>query len=322
VQHNVDEGVRSRQPPLVAADRSRPLPLSYAQERMWFMWSLEPESAAYHVGGGVILEGALDVPALDAALQALIERHEGLRTTFPSVDGAPVQVVAPALRLPLVRVDLSDLPPAERELALAGESDAAAHRPFDLERGPLLRASLVKLSYTRHVLLITLHHIVAEGWAMDVFAREYAALYEAFQRGEPSPLAPLPVQYADYAAWQRSWLDSGEAQRQLDYWRRALGDEHPVLSLPSDRPRPAVRSFRGDYHRFVIAPELTRELQAFGVRHGVTLSMTLMAALSALLYRYSGESDQRVGYPVANRIRPEFEGLIGAFLNKIGRAHV
>ncbi|MET0413103.1 MAG: amino acid adenylation domain-containing protein, partial [Polyangiaceae bacterium] len=315
VQQALDAGRVAAQPPLVPVERTGPLPLSFAQERMWFLWNLEPESSAYNVGGAVQLRGALDRAALERALVALAERHEALRTTFPREQGVPVQRIAERASFPFLHVELAALAPGEREHELERLAQAEASRPFDLERGPLWRVSLLQLERERHVLVVTLHHIVAEGWAMDVFARECAALYEAFAAGLPSPLAPLPVQYADYAAWQRQWLESGEAERQLEFWRRTLGSEHPVLTLASDRPRPAEQSFRGDYHRFRLDRALSQRVRDFGVRHGATLSMIAMTALYALLHRHSGERDLRLGYPIANRVRPELEGLIGAFLN-------
>ncbi|HWK49632.1 MAG TPA: condensation domain-containing protein, partial [Steroidobacter sp.] len=194
-------------------------------------------------------------------------------------------------------------------------ADEQAHAPFDLERGPLLRARLIKSADREHYLLLTLHHIIAEGWAMDVFARELTALYEAFAAGRDSPLAPLPFQYLDYSAWHGQWLAAGEMQRQLSYWTQRLGGEQPVLELPSDRPRPPVQSYRGDLYRFEIDAPLSARVRAFCAERGLTLFMTVVSALAALLYRYGGQRDLRIGVPVANRIRPESEGLIGAFLN-------
>jgi amino acid adenylation domain-containing protein/non-ribosomal peptide synthase protein (TIGR01720 family) len=315
VERAIATGRRGREPALELVDRGQPLPLSYSQERMWFLWSLEPESAAYNVGGSVRLRGPLNVAALEAGLVELSARHEALRTTFPRLQGVPVQRIHARGSVALEHQDLSDIPPLERDAELAMRAQAEAHRPFDLENGPLFRVTLYRLASERHVLVVTLHHVIAEGWAMDVFAREYVALYEAFCQGLPSALPPLAVQYADYAVWQRKWLESGERARQLEYWRVTLGDEHPVLELPADRPRPSSQSSRGDYHRFRLEPALVARLHEFLVEHGVTLSMTLTAALMALLHRYTGQTQLRIGYPIANRVRPEFEGLIGAFLN-------
>jgi amino acid adenylation domain-containing protein/non-ribosomal peptide synthase protein (TIGR01720 family) len=315
VQARLDAGRGAYVSAIPVQDRARPLPLSPSQERMWFAWRLDPDSAAYNVAGAVELTGELDVAALSRALQTLIERHEALRTTFPDQAGAPLQHIAEGASVALEQVDLSGLPEAERELEWPRLARQDAHRPFDLHAGPLFRAKLLCLTPRRHVVLVTLHHIIAEGWGMDVFAREWTALYAAYRSGAASALPPLSVQYADYAAWQRQWLGSAECERQIEYWKRTLGTEHPVLDLPSDRPRPALQSFRGDYHRFVLDAELSRRVREACVQHGVTLPMLMLAAFSAFIYRYTGQSDVRVGVPIAGRTRPELEALIGAFLN-------
>ncbi|WP_248796649.1 non-ribosomal peptide synthetase [Pseudomonas sp. MWU13-2105] len=308
-------GRRNLQTAIQPVDRSRPVPLSYSQQRMWFLWQMEPDSPAYNVGGMARLSGVLDLGSFEAALQALIRRHETLRTTFPSVDGVACQRVAAETGLRLALKDFSAFDRATSEQRLRQLADSEAHQPFDLESGPLLRACLVKAGEQEHYFVLTLHHIVTEGWAMDIFARELSALYEAFAEGRESPLAPLAVQYLDYSAWQREWLESGERQRQLDYWTAQLGDEHPLLELPGDRPRPPVQSHRGELYRFDLDDALAARVRTFNAEHGLTLFMTMTAALAVLLYRYSGQGDLRIGAPVANRIRPESEGLIGAFLN-------
>ncbi|MHC8318485.1 non-ribosomal peptide synthetase [Pseudomonas sp. LB3P31] len=308
-------GSINRQPPIERVDRSQPVPLSYSQQRMWFLWQMEPDSPAYNVGGMARLRGALDVERFDAALQALIVRHETLRTTFPSADGVARQQVHAQSAMRLEWQDFSTLAADECMRQVQRLADDQAHQPFDLERGPLLRACLVKTALDEHYLVLTLHHIVTEGWAMDIFARELSALYEALVDGRESPLAALPVQYLDYSVWQRQWLESGERQRQLDYWTAQLGHEHPLLELPADRPRPPVQSHRGELFRFDLSDELAARVRAFNAQNGLTLFMTMTAALAVLLYRYSGQTDLRIGAPVANRIRPESEGLIGAFLN-------
>ncbi|QLF91917.1 non-ribosomal peptide synthase/polyketide synthase [Pseudomonas sp. ABC1] len=296
-------------------DRSQRLPLSYSQQRMWFLWQLDPQSPAYNVGGMARMTGPLDAEAFERALQALIQRHESLRTTFPAEDGKAWQRVREASDVILQRLDLGELPEAQRQARIQALAEEQAHQPFDLENGPLLRACLVRSGEQEHHLLVTLHHIVTEGWAMDIFARELAMLYGDFLEGRESSLAPLPVQYLDYSAWHRQWLEAGEMQRQLDYWRGQLGGEQPLLALPSDRPRPAVQSHSGELHRFDLDPALARRVIGFNNSRGLTLFMTMSAALAALLYRYSGQDDLRIGVPQANRIRPESEGLIGAFLN-------
>ncbi|KAF2410814.1 non-ribosomal peptide synthase domain TIGR01720/amino acid adenylation domain-containing protein [Pseudomonas antarctica] len=308
-------GLRNQQTAIAKVDRSAPVPLSYSQQRMWFLWQMEPDSPAYNVGGMARLRGVLDVGRFEAALQALIMRHETLRTTFPSVDGVAYQKVAPQTGLRMDWQDFSALNDTERQQRLQQFADHEAHTPFNLETGPLLRACLVKASAQEHYLVLTLHHIVTEGWAMDIFARELSALYEAFIDERDSPLAPLPVQYLDYSVWQRQWLESGERQRQLDYWIAQLGHEHPLLELPGDRPRPPVQSHQGELYRFDLSDALAARVRAFNAERGLTLFMTMTATLAVLLYRYSGQTDLRIGAPVANRIRPESEGLIGAFLN-------
>ncbi|HXR03058.1 MAG TPA: condensation domain-containing protein, partial [Pseudomonas sp.] len=251
----------------------------------------------------------------ESALQALIMRHETLRTTFPASNGVARQQVSAQAGVHLQWMDVSALDSAAQQQRLQQLADDQAHTPFNLETGPLLRAWLVKAGEREHYFVLTLHHIVTEGWAMDIFARELSALYEAFIDDRESPLAPLPVQYLDYSAWQRQWMEAGERQRQLDYWTAQLGHEHPLLELPADRPRPPVQSHRGELYRFDLSDELAARVRAFNAAHGLTLFMTMTAALSVLLYRYSGQTDLRIGAPVANRIRPESEGLIGAFLN-------
>ena len=308
-------GQRNQQTAIARVDRSAPVPLSYSQQRMWFLWQMEPDSPAYNVGGMARLRGVLDVGRFEAALQALIMRHETLRTTFPSVDGVACQKVAPQTGVRMDWQDFSALNETARQQRLQQLADQEAHTPFNLETGPLLRACLVKAGEQEHYLVLTLHHIVTEGWAMDIFARELSALYEAFIDERDSPLAPLPVQYLDYSVWQRQWLESGERQRQLDYWTAQLGTEHPLLELPGDRPRPPVQSHRGELYRFDLSDELAARVRAFNAERGLTLFMTMTATLAVLLYRYSGQTDLRIGAPVANRIRPESEGLIGAFLN-------
>ena len=308
-------GQRNQQTTIARVDRSQPVPLSYSQQRMWFLWQMEPDSPAYNVGGMARLRGVLDVGRFEAALQALIMRHETLRTTFPSVDGVACQKVSAQTTVRMGWQDFSALNEPQRQQRLQQLADVEAHTPFNLETGPLLRACLVKAGEQEHYLVLTLHHIVTEGWAMDIFARELSALYEAFIDERDSPLPALPVQYLDYSVWQRQWMEAGERQRQLDYWTAQLGNEHPLLELPGDRPRPPVQSHRGELYRFDLSDELAARVRAFNAQHGLTLFMTMTATLAVLLYRYSGQTDLRIGAPVANRIRPESEGLIGAFLN-------
>ncbi|MEO4013076.1 non-ribosomal peptide synthase/polyketide synthase [Pseudomonas sp. P2663] len=289
--------------------------LSYAQQRMWFLWQLDPQSGAYNLPGAVRLTGRLNLSALEQAFASLVARHETLRTVFQSqVDDTLLQVPA---RAPLVidQVDFSALPAIEREQAVAQAAEQQSVLPFDLSVGPLLRVTLLKLAEQEHVLLLTLHHIVSDGWSMNVLIDEFIRCYDAFEAGAQPQLAPLPIQYSDYALWQRRWLEAGEQARQLDYWQAQLGDEHPVLELPTDHPRPAMPSYRGTRYEFAVDGQLAEQLRATAQKHNITLFMLLLGAFNALLHRYTGQTDIRVGVPIANRHRAEIEGLIGFFVN-------
>ncbi|MFP2930363.1 amino acid adenylation domain-containing protein, partial [Pyxidicoccus sp. 3LG] len=303
-------------PPLVPVRRDGPLPLSFAQQRLWFLDRLEPGSPFYNMPSVLWLEGTLDTDALERSLTELVRRHEVLRTTFEDAEG-PVQVIHPPPRLPLAVVDLSVLPESDREREARRLAHEEVRRPFDLERGPLLRATLVRLSESRHLLVLMLHHIVSDGWSMDVMVRESAALYAAFREGLPSPLPELPVQYADYAAWQRGWLRDAALESQLSWWREHLTGAPPVLELPTDFPRPATQGFRGARHERVLPRELVDSLHALGRREGTTLFMALLAGFQVVLSRYSGQEDFVVGTDIANRNRAETEGLIGFFINQL-----
>jgi amino acid adenylation domain-containing protein/non-ribosomal peptide synthase protein (TIGR01720 family) len=289
--------------------------LSYAQQRMWFLWQLDPQSGAYNLPGAVRLTGRLNLPALEQAFASLVARHETLRTVFQrQADDTLLQVPASA---PLVinHVDFRALPATEREQAVAQAAEQQSVLPFDLSVGPLLRVTLLKLAEQEHVLLLTLHHIVSDGWSMNVLIDEFIRCYDAFDADTQPQLAPLPVQYSDYALWQRRWLEAGEQARQLDYWQAQLGDEHPVLELPTDHPRPAMPSYRGTRYEFAVDAQLAEQLRATAQKHNITLFMLLLGAFNVLLHRYTGQTDIRVGVPIANRNRAEIEGLIGFFVN-------
>ncbi|MCA1614416.1 MAG: condensation domain-containing protein, partial [Acidobacteria bacterium] len=296
------EGVGAeRQERIARRERSDFCPLSFAQQRLWFLDQLEPGAAAYNVTAALRLKGRLDADALRRALDEVVRRHESLRTTFAEADGQPVQLIAPELTVSLPVVDLAHRAGDERGVEVGRLAAEEARAGFDLRQGPLLRARLLRLTEAEHVLLFTMHHIISDGWSVGVLVREVAALYEAFARGGPSPLAELPVQYADYAAWQRARLTGGVLEEQLSYWRRQLAGAPPVLSLPTDRPRLPARSARGALQRFNIPEPVTRELEALSRREGCTLYMTLLAAFQTLLHRYTGEDDILVGSPVAGR---------------------
>ncbi len=304
-------------PPLVPVDRSRPLPLSFAQERLWFLHRLAPESVAYNVPATLRLRGPLDAAALGRALGALVERHESLRTVFPVAGGEPVQEVLPADGFSLPVDDLAALPAGEREAEAARRARAVGEGPFDLERGPLFRAALLRLDTEDHVLALAMHHVVSDGWSMGVLFRDLDALYGAFSRGEPSPLAPLPVQYADFAVWQREWLRGETLEAQLGFWREQLRGAPPLLELPTDHPRPQAAGGRRGTHPLAIPGALVEELRALSRAAGATLFMTALAGFQALLARWSGEDDVLVGTPVAGRRWAEVEGLIGFFVNTL-----
>ncbi|MFL6196329.1 MAG: non-ribosomal peptide synthase/polyketide synthase [Thermoanaerobaculia bacterium] len=297
--------------------RTGPLPLSFAQRRLWLLDQLSPGSAVYNIPVPLSVEGNLDVPVLRGALDELVRRHESLRTTFPSVEGQPRQAIAPAAPFPLPVVDLRGVPEPSRgaePLALAAR-DAA--RPFDLETGPLFRAALLRLAPESHVLLLAMHHIVSDGWSMDVLLRELATLYDALAEGRPSPLPEPPIQYADFAVWQRRWLEAGALASQLDYWRRQLAGAPSGLDLPTDFARPAVQTFNGAACSAELPAALSADLHAFCRREGVTPFMLLLTAFDVLMARYSGQRDVLVGSPIANRNRAETEGLIGFFVNTL-----
>ncbi|QHD06684.1 non-ribosomal peptide synthase/polyketide synthase [Pseudomonas sp. R76] len=289
--------------------------LSYAQQRMWFLWQLDPASGAYNLPGAVRLKGALSLRALEHAFASLVARHETLRTVFQRQADERLEQVPVEPSLAVEQLDFSALAAAEREQAVNEAATRQSLLPFDLEHGPLLRVQLLKLDAQEHVLLLTLHHIVSDGWSMNVLIDEFIRCYDAHERNEAPQLPALPIQYSDYALWQRRWLEAGEQARQLEYWQARLGDEHPVLELPTDRSRPAMPSYQGTRHNFAIDPGLATQLRSCAQQHNVTLFMLLLGAFNVLLHRYTGQGDIRVGVPIANRNRSEVEGLIGFFVN-------
>lgn len=289
--------------------------LSYAQQRMWFAWQLNPRGCAYHLPMAVKLRGSVNLQALQRAVDALVKRHESLRTVFRERDDQVVQHVLEAGHVGVEFMDVCVGESAEGEARIDTLVRDEALAPFDLVRGPLLRIKLLKKHHDEHLLLVTLHHIVADGWSMGVLIDELVRLYDAFSQGAEAVLPALPIQYRDYALWQRSWLEAGEQARQLAYWQDKLGDEHPVLELPADLQRPAVRGDRGERYEVDIDPQRVAQLREVARKHNVTLFVLLLASFSLLLYRYTGQHIQRVGVPIANRHRPETEGLIGCFIN-------
>ncbi|WP_331876217.1 amino acid adenylation domain-containing protein, partial [Longimicrobium sp.] len=304
-------------PAIEPADRSAPLPLSFAQQRLWFVEQLGNLGSTYHVPLRQRLRGELDGAALARALDRIVARHEALRTVFAEVDGVPEQRIPHAgeTHFRLVEHDLRDHPQAGAELQRLMMEESGA--PFDLARGPLIRGRLARLAEYDYVLLVTMHHIVSDGWSMGVFTRELGALYDAFRRGEPDPLPALPIQYADYAVWQRRWVEGEVLREQAEYWTQALAGAPELLELPTDHARPLKQDFSGGVVNLALNEELTASLKAFGQRHGATLFMTLLAGWAAVLGRLSGQDDVVIGTPTANRGRSEIEGLIGFFVNTL-----
>ncbi|MCP4663526.1 MAG: AMP-binding protein, partial [bacterium] len=303
--------------PLVPVDHRGDLPLSFAQERLWFLERFEPEAGVYNESDLIHLGGRLAVAGVEAALLEIVRRHATLRTTFAQVDGEAVQRIAPAAPQRVPVVDLRALPAARRRPAARRLAHRQARRPFVLAGGPLLRAALVRLGDDEHLLSLSMHHIICDGWSMGILFHELTTLYRAFLAGEPSPLEALPVQYADYAVWQRHWLSGEVLEARIDYWKRRLGGAPAALDLPTDRPRPAHQTFRGRTLGACLPEALTRGVEALSRRRGATLYMTLLAAFKVLLGRWSGHSDVLVGTPIANRTRSEIEGLIGSFVNTL-----
>ena len=317
--HHLDEvvgtGAHAEAPPLgrVNGERTR-LPLSFAQQRLWILHQMDPRSVAFNIPVAVRLKGRLDADALRRTFDEVVRRHEVLRTTFVVEQGEPVQVVGAAGPHPLAFVDLSTLDDAEAHMRAQAQAEAA--RPFDLSSAPPFRTTLLRMSEEEHVVLLTMHHIASDGWSTNVLVREVSALYAAYASGAESPLAELPVQYGDYAVWQRGWLKGETLEGQLDYWRRELRDA-ATLRLPLDRERPAVQSNRGAAEEFELGADASRRLSELSRAEGCTTFMMVLAAFQTLLHRYSGQNDIVVGTDVANRTRAEVEPLIGFFVNQL-----
>jgi amino acid adenylation domain-containing protein/FkbH-like protein len=304
-------------PPIVPVPRAGELPLSFAQQRLWFLTQLELNSPLYNMPIAIRLSGALALSALEQSLNTIVQRHEALRTTFSAVDGKPTQIIAPFLKLNMQMVQVPDLPEPVRVKEIRRLAFEEARRPFDFVNGPLIRAMLLRESATRHVLLLTVHHLVADGWSTEVLYHELGVLYRALLRGQPSPLPDLRIQYVDYALWQRRWLQGEALESQLGYWKEKLTRPLPVSQLSTDRRRPVVGTFNGDNETLLLPKRLSEALKALSQREEVTLFMLLLAAYNVLLYRYSGQEDILVGTPIANRNRGELEGLIGFFANTL-----
>jgi amino acid adenylation domain-containing protein len=317
VQRAIEGGSKRQPPPLIPVARGGELPLSFAQQRLWFIDQLVPNKPLYHVPGALRMRGTLDAVALLRGINEIVSRHEVLRTTFAAIEGRAVQVVAPALELPLPVLSLEEVAEDVREAEVKRLTDEEARKPFDLSSGPLLRTTLLRLGAQEHVLLFTMHHIVSDGWSIGLMMGEMAALYNAYTAGRESPLAELPIQYADFACWQREWLQGEVLEEQLAYWRAQLGDKLPTLELPTDHPRPATPSHRGAREYIDLPPALNKGLKSLGRAEGATLFMVLLAAFQTLLFRHTGQDDLVVGTDIANRHRGEVENLIGFFVNQL-----
>jgi amino acid adenylation domain-containing protein len=306
-------------PPIVPVPRDRDLPLSFAQQRLWLIDQLDPGNPAYNLPLALRLSGEAEPALLARCLAEVVRRHEALRTTFASRPDGPVQIIAPPGESPreLAFLDLSGAPEAEREAWAAELAAEEARQPFDLQHGPLLRHTLVRLAERDHLLLLTLHHIITDGWSMNVLLREIAALHAAFSQGFPSPLPELPVQYADFAVWQRTWLQGSVLDAQLAWWSQRLAGAPQVLEVPTDRPRPAVQTFRGAARAYPLDPALTAAVAGLGRIRGATPFMILLAAWGAVLGRLAGQDDVLLGSPIAGRNRHEIEDLIGFFVNTL-----
>ncbi|WP_138502504.1 non-ribosomal peptide synthetase, partial [Nostoc sp. PA-18-2419] len=299
--------------PLTPVARDRELSLSFAQQRMWFLSQLDKESPFYNESFQLRIVGKLSVTALEQSINEIIRRHEALRTTFAVVEGIPFQAIAPTFTINIPVVDLQGLPEASVQQIVT----SLVRKPFDLGIAPLLRVTLLRQEVESHLLILTMHHIIIDGWSMGIFFKELEAIYQAFIRDQPNPLPKLTIQYADFALWQRQWLTQQVQQKQLDYWKQQLAGAPPLLELPTDYPRPPVQTFSGATKKFQLTEHLTSQLISLSQQSGVTLFMTLLAAFAVLLHRYSGVNDVCIGSPFANRNRQEIEPLIGCFVNTL-----
>ena len=303
--------------PIQPVPRTGPLPVSFAQQRLWFLEQMQQEGAVYNIPLAIQVQGFLDEAAFSQSFNALIERHEALRTRFVTVEGQPMQAVIAPAPIAIEPRDLRPLPPSEQEAEVRQQAIAAAQIRFDLTQAPLLRVTLLQLAELESVVLLTMHHIIADGWSMEVLLQELAWLYRAHLTGADPALPTLPIQYGDFAVWQREWLQGEVLERQLRYWREQLSGPLPVLQLPTDFPRARVQTFRGAVENFALSADLSDRLKSLAQKHSTTLFVTLLTAFKVLLFRYTGQPDVLVGTPIANRNHAEVEGLIGFFVNTL-----
>jgi len=293
--------------------RTEELPLSFAQQRMWFLYQMDRQNPAYNEALTIRLTGRLNIDILEQTINAIIQRHESLRTSFPMVEGKPIQKIAPSLKIKLLVVNLKDIPQEQIDKQIIEE----LQKPFDLTQSPLLRCTLFDLGYENYILVNVFHHIIIDGWSKGILFKELSKFYQALLSNSTVDLPELAIQYADFAVWQRQWLQGEILENQLNYWKKQLTGAPPLLELPTDKPRPATANFRGHSISFQIDSELTEKLKLLSQKSGVTLFMTLLAALNTLLFRYSGQDDILIGTPTANRNRQEIEPLIGFFVNTL-----
>ncbi|MCK5055788.1 MAG: non-ribosomal peptide synthetase, partial [Candidatus Aminicenantes bacterium] len=299
------------------AGKANTYPLSFGQERLWFLNRLEGSGAAYNMSWPLHLKGFFDVKILERSVNEIVRRHEILRTTFDMENGKPVQVVAAALSLGIAVTDLRHLPKSKLSAAVRQSVIKEFQLPFDLRKDPLLRVSLLRRGELDHVLLLVMHHIVSDAWSLRIFISEVTALYDAFSNGNPSPLPELSIQYVDFSSWQRQWFTGRVLETQLNYWKNKLAGLTPILEFPTDHPRPPIQSYRGRIEHFQIDAVITQKLERLSKQTGSTLFMTLLAAFAALIFRYSSQEDIAIGTPIALRDRREIETLIGFFVNTL-----
>jgi amino acid adenylation domain-containing protein len=315
--HEGDRGIGSAVGEIPTVSRAQDLPLSFAQQRLWFLDRIEPNSSSYNIPEAVQLSGALDLQILQQALAAIVAQHEVIRTNYLTVDGHPIQVINPAGTIELEILDLQQSPVLQQDTAVQAYLHQASRKPFNLATDLMLRCGLVQLAPNQHVFLATMHHIASDAWSMGLFWQQLGQVYNAFSAHKPNPLLPLPIQYADYAVWQREWLSSKVIAQQLDYWKQQLVNVNPVLELPTDYPRPAIQTYAGATTSIDLSPQLTADLKSLCRQEGTTLFMTLLAAFQTLLARHSGQEDFIIASPIACRNRTEVEGLIGFFINTL-----
>ncbi len=311
------EGIGSTVEPIPTVSRDQDLPLSFAQQRLWFLDRIEPNSSSYNIPEAVKLAGTLDVQILQQALDAIVVQHEAIRTNYLTVDGNPIQVINPPTPVKVEILDLQQSPPTEQQASVQAYLYQASRKPFDLATDLMLRCCLVQLAPNQHIFLATMHHITSDAWSMGLFWQQLGQVYNAFSAHKPNPLLPLQIQYADYAVWQREWLSGEVIAQQLDYWKQQLVNVNPVLELPTDYPRPAIQTYAGAITSISLSPKLTTDLKALCRQEGTTLFMTLLAAFQMLMSRHSGQEDFIIASPIACRNRTEVESLIGFFINTL-----